>query len=86
MQVDKTNLTSPDVSLKIEYDKSFPISWTYDPADLAICPPLPGFNSTLCMIVPTGTAFNGIAFPGLISALFEEITLLPINNFCGAKM
>ena len=36
MQVDKTNLTSPDVSLKIEYDKSFPMSCTYDPADLAI--------------------------------------------------
>ena len=35
IQVDKTNLTSPEVSLKIEYDKSFPITCTYEPADLA---------------------------------------------------
>ena len=66
---------------RIEYDKSFPITCTYDPADRASCPPLPGFNSTLCMIVPTGTAFKGIALPGLTSALIEAITLLPINNF-----
>ena len=34
----------------------------------------------------TGTAFNGIALPGLTSALFDEIILLPINNFCGANI
>jgi hypothetical protein len=42
------------------------------PAARAIWPPLPGFSSMLWTIVPIGMPENGIALPGLMSALARD--------------
>ena len=46
------------------------------PAERAICPPLPGFISTLCTMVPTGIEANGMALPGLMSTFSPETTVI----------
>ena len=55
------------------------------PADLAIFPPAPGCNSTLCMFIPTGISWSGKQFPVLISILGPFSILSPTLIFWGAN-
>ena len=62
-----TSRVSPDGSRNVTYLPSFATTCTEAPALRAICPPLPGRNSTLCTWVPRGMFRSGIAFPGTTS-------------------
>ncbi len=78
--------TSPDAMRSSALPWSRPTSWTKVPAARAIWPPLPGFSSTLCTIVPTGMLFSGIALPGFTSTRSPETTTSPAFRRCGARM
>ena len=67
-----TFFISPEFNFIIALPPSIANKLPDDHADLAICAPLPGFNSTLCKTVPTGMFFNGIEFPILISTLSPD--------------
>ena len=63
-----------------------PSTWAKEPADLHNLPPAPGFNSILWIEVPVGIFLIFIAFPELISAFEDEITLSPDLISDGAMM
>src|SRR5699024_662713 len=67
-QVERIIRTSPDLNLINTYLPSLPNTCALAPAERAICPPLPGFNSILWITVPTGIFCSGSALPTLISA------------------
>ena len=57
-----------------------------EPALRAICPPLPGFSSTLWIWVPSGMFFSGSALPGRMSTLGPETIVSPTFNPAGCRM
>ena len=50
------------------------------PAERTICPPLPIFNSTLCITVPRGILISGRQLPILISDSGPLVTMSPTFN------
>ena len=57
-----------------------------DPALRAICPPLPGFSSTLWICVPSGMFFSGRQLPGRMSTLSPDTTVSPTFIPAGCRM
>ena len=86
LQSIETNLISPDGNLNKAFFPSLAINWAETPADLTNWAPFPGFNSILCITVPTGISFNAIAFPGFMSAVGPDNTVVPTSNPTGANI
>src|SRR5690554_403389 len=76
-----TRRISPEGRRRRAYLPSFAINCAQQPAERAICPPLPGFNSILCKTVPTGICLILSELPGVISADLLETTSSPTCSF-----
>jgi len=68
MQSSCTRRVSPEGSFSSAMPPSLETNCACEPADRAICPPLPGFNSMLWTMVPAGIFFKGRALPNRMSA------------------
>ncbi len=77
---------SPDGIFTEAYSPSLATSCTDDPALRAICPPLPGFSSTLWISVPRGIFLSGIALPGRISTFWPATMVSPTFMPLGWRM
>ena len=81
-----TRRTSPEGSLSSATPPSLEINCACEPAERAICAPLPGRSSMLCTMVPAGMFFSGRAFPTRMSASFPDITFCPTFSPLGWMM
>jgi len=75
----------PEGSLSSARPLSRETNCACEPAERAICPPLPGFNSMLCTMVPAGIFSSGSALPSRMSASGTAHHLLPDFHTVGLQ-
>ena len=85
-QLPCTRRISLEAMRSVTYSPSFAMTVSDVPAERAIWPPLPGFSSTLCTAVPSGTSRSGIALPLRTSVPGPAITVSPTARPFGCRM
>jgi hypothetical protein len=79
-QDNETSICCPEDNLIDAFPPSFFISLPEQPADLAICPPLPGFNSILFIRVPIGTFLSIKELP-ILMGVFGLLVFIIVSSF-----